>query len=42
MEIHVKIFYMRAKPQDHVIVKLNLLIFKVLAGYGCLFFGYAL
>ena len=27
--------------QGHVIVKPNLLIFKLLAGYGYLFFGYA-
>ena len=28
--------------QGHVIVEPNLLIFKLLAGYGYLFFGYAL
>ena len=28
--------------QGNVIVKPNLLIFELLAGYGCLFFGYAL
>jgi hypothetical protein len=27
--------------QGHVIVKPRLLIFKLIAGYGCLFFGYA-
>jgi len=29
-------------PQGHVIVTPNLLIFGLLPGYGCLFFGYAL
>jgi hypothetical protein len=30
-----------AWDQGHLILKPNLLILKLLAGYGCLFFGYA-